>query len=52
MPGTSGILETDRWDEVLVKNILGNFRTTGKKRIPREKDRESDLFEGWNGSAT
>jgi hypothetical protein len=27
--GTSGILETDRWDEVLVKNILGNFRTTG-----------------------
>ncbi|NIA12298.1 MAG: hypothetical protein GWP10_21940 [Nitrospiraceae bacterium] len=27
--GTSGILNTDRWDEVLVKNILGNFRTTG-----------------------
>ncbi len=27
--GTSAILDTDRWDEVLVKNILGNFRTTG-----------------------
>lgn len=27
--GTAGILKTDRWDEVLVKNILGNFRTTG-----------------------
>lgn len=27
--GTSGLLNTDRWDEVLVKNILGNFRTTG-----------------------
>lgn len=42
--GTSGIFETDRWDEVLVKNILGNFRTTGKngfrgRRI--EKDRKS-----------
>lgn len=27
--GTSGILNSSRWDEVLVKNILGNFRTTG-----------------------
>ena len=27
--GTSGILNTDRWDDILVKNILGNFRTTG-----------------------
>ena len=27
--GTAGVLHTDRWDEVLVKNILGNFRTTG-----------------------
>jgi hypothetical protein len=28
--GTAGVLGSDRWDEVLVKNILGNFRTTGK----------------------
>ena len=27
--GTAGLLETDRWDEVILKNILGNFRTTG-----------------------
>ncbi|MCL2306088.1 MAG: hypothetical protein FWC43_12160 [Planctomycetaceae bacterium] len=27
--GTSAVLETDKWDEVLVRNILGNFRTTG-----------------------
>jgi len=27
--GTVGVLQTDRWDEPLVKNILGNFRTTG-----------------------
>ena len=27
--GTAAVLETDRWDEVLLQNILGNFRTTG-----------------------
>ena len=27
--GTSALLHTDRWDEALLKNILGNFRTTG-----------------------
>ena len=27
--GTSAILDTDRWNDVLTKNILGNFRTTG-----------------------
>lgn len=27
--GTAGALESDRWDEVLLENILGNFRTTG-----------------------
>jgi len=27
--GTSAVLETDKWDEALVRNILGNFRTTG-----------------------
>lgn len=28
--GTAAVLNTDRWDEVLIKNILGNFRTTGR----------------------
>lgn len=27
--GTAALLKSDRWDEVLLKNILGNFRTTG-----------------------
>jgi hypothetical protein len=27
--GTAALLETDRWDEVLLRNILGNYRTTG-----------------------
>lgn len=27
--GTAALLETDRWDKVLVQNILANFRTTG-----------------------
>jgi hypothetical protein len=27
--GTSALLGSDRWDEALVKNIMGNFRTTG-----------------------
>lgn len=27
--GTSGVLNSTRWDEVLAQNILGNFRTTG-----------------------
>lgn len=27
--GTAAVLESDRWDEALLKNILGNFRTTG-----------------------
>jgi len=28
--GTVAMLGTDRWDESLVKNIMGNFRTTGR----------------------
>ena len=28
--GTAAILKSDRWDEALAKNILGNFRTTGQ----------------------
>jgi len=27
--GTAALLETDRWDEVLLRDILGNFRTAG-----------------------
>ena len=27
--GTAALLNSDRWDEALLKNILGNFRTTG-----------------------
>ncbi|MHC4181235.1 MAG: hypothetical protein ACYSWU_27370, partial [Planctomycetota bacterium] len=27
--GTAAVLETDRWDEVLLREILGNFRTSG-----------------------
>ena len=29
--GTAAVLKSDRWDEALVKNILGNFRTTGRQ---------------------
>ncbi len=29
--GAAAILKSDRWDEALVKNILANFRTTGRK---------------------
>ena len=28
--GTSALLKTTQWDDVLLKNILGNFRTTGR----------------------
>ena len=28
--GTAAVLDTAQWDEALVKNILGNFRTTGR----------------------
>ena len=27
--GTAALLQTDRWDEVLLRDIVGNFRTTG-----------------------
>ncbi len=46
--GTSGILGTDRWDEVLVKNILGNFRTTGVNGFRGRRLENPDLLrEGW-----
>ena len=42
--GTAAALETDRWDAALVRNILGNFRTTGGRRrctMPRTTRRGS-----------
>ncbi len=46
--GTSGILDTDRWDEVLVKNILGNFRTTGVNGFRGWRIENPDLLrDGW-----
>lgn len=46
--GTSGILNTDRWDEVLVKNILGNFRTTGINGFRGWRLENPDvLCQGW-----
>jgi hypothetical protein len=46
--GTAGILETDKWDEVLVKNILGNFRTTGINGFRGRRIENPDLMKkGW-----
>jgi hypothetical protein len=46
--GTSAILNTDRWDEVLVKNILGNFRTTGVNGFRGRRIENPDLLrKGW-----
>ncbi|MEX2592808.1 MAG: hypothetical protein WD426_08535 [Anditalea sp.] len=46
--GTSGILNTGQWDEVLVKNILGNFRTTGVNGFRGGRLENPDLFrDGW-----
>lgn len=46
--GTAGILETDRWNEVLVKNILGNYRTTGVNGFRGRRLENPDLLrEGW-----
>ena len=43
--GTSAILNTDRWDEVLVKNILGNFRTTGVNGFRGQRLENPDLLQ-------
>ncbi len=46
--GTSAILNSDRWDEVLVKNILGNFRTTGVNGFRGQRLENPDLLrKGW-----
>lgn len=46
--GTSGILGKSRWDDVLVKNILGNFRTTGTNGFRGWRLENPDLLRnGW-----
>lgn len=46
--GTSGVLSTSKWDRVLVKNILGNFRTTGKQGFRSWRIENPDLLrDGW-----
>jgi hypothetical protein len=48
--GTAGILNSDRWDEVLVRNILGNFRTTGVNGFRGRRLENPDLLSnGWVG---
>lgn len=46
--GTSALINTDRWDGVLVKNILGNFRTTGINGFRGSRLENPDLLRnGW-----
>ncbi len=46
--GTAGLMNTDRWDEVLVKNILGNFRTTGANGFRGQRIENPELLrDGW-----
>ncbi|MFH1744397.1 MAG: hypothetical protein ABIH23_35795 [bacterium] len=46
--GTAALLEIDRWDEVLVANILGNFRTTGVHGFRGYRLENEDLLKnGW-----
>lgn len=46
--GTSAVLNTDTWDVALVKNILGNFRTTGRLGFRGGCLNEDELLKkGW-----
>ncbi len=46
--GTAALLQTNRWDEALLKNILGNFRTTGLYGFRGECLHEAGLRQnGW-----
>lgn len=46
-------LQGDRWDEALLRGILGNFRTTGQKGFRGDRHREEDLQKsGWQASFT
>jgi len=41
-------LQSDRWDEALLKGILGNFRTAGRTGFRGNRHREEDLqASGW-----
>ncbi len=44
--GTSAVLGTDKWNEVLAKNILGNFRTTGKNGFRGWRIENPELLSG------
>jgi hypothetical protein len=46
--GTAGALADDRWDELLVKNTLGNFRTTGIHGFRGSRLENTELLaSGW-----
>ena len=46
--GSAALLKTDRWDEVLVRGILANFRTTGPQGFRADLLRESGISQnGW-----
>ncbi len=46
--GTAAILETGRWDQPLLKNILANFRTTGKYGFRGAALNDGELLKrGW-----
>ncbi len=46
--GTAAVLNTDKWDAALVKNILGNFRTTGRLGFRGGCLNEDELLKkGW-----
>ena len=45
---TSALLKTDRWDEVVLRCLLGNFRTTGKLGFRENRVDQKKLLErGW-----
>ena len=46
--GTAALLDTDRWDEVLLQNILGNYRTSGIHGFRGAALRDKQLLQlGW-----
>jgi len=46
--GTAAVLDTDRWNEVLLQNIVGNFRTTGMHGFRGGSLRDSSVLQhGW-----
>ncbi|HTD67002.1 MAG TPA: hypothetical protein VK846_10780 [Candidatus Limnocylindria bacterium] len=44
---TAAALKTDKWDEVLAKAMIGNFRTTGKLGFRGDRIDNPDLAKGW-----